>query len=190
MINLINFMKRYSTGKIIIFLFVLTMTVYLTMLSYSIPAVAAYAPHLPIFDLSPTGYSFNYAYELLNELGTEGRELYLSTQLPLDFVYPGLFSITYTLLLIWIIAKTVNTNSKVYFSALIPFLAGVFDYIENIFIIKMILSFPELQVETVKMASTFTLLKSSFTMFFFVLLITGFGLLVKIKLSNMAKKTD
>ena len=184
---LIRFMQKYSTGKVILVLFALTMAVYFTMLSYSIPAVTAFTPELPIFDLSPLGYSFNYANELLDTLGAEGRNLYLYTQLPLDFIYPGLFSITYSLLLVWLLGKTFNVNSKIYYLALVPFLAGVFDYVENIFIIKMINSFPDLQVNTVKIASTFSILKSSFTTVFFILLMVGFALLFKQKLSNNLK---
>lgn len=183
----IRFMQKYSTGWVVLYLFLLTMAVYLTMLSYSIPAVTAFAPKLPIFDLSPFGYSFNYANELLDTLGAEGRNLYLSTQIPLDFIYPGLFSITYSLLLVWLFGKTFNEKSKIYNLALVPLLAGVFDYLENVFIIKMINSFPDLQVTTVKVASTFTLLKSSFTMLFFILLIVGFALLLKQSVSNIRK---
>ncbi|EPJ53481.1 MAG: hypothetical protein OFPI_10520 [Osedax symbiont Rs2] len=177
--NLIRFMQMYSTGKLVLVLFLLTMTVYSTMLFYSIPAVTEFSQEFPIFDLSPSGYSFNYANELLHALGEEGRNLYLTTQLPLDFIYPGLFSITYTLMLFWLFGKTCNRNSKIYYFSFVPFLAGIFDYAENIFIIKMLNSFPELQVTTVKIASFFTLLKSSFTMFFFILLVVGFLLLLK-----------
>jgi len=184
---LIRFMQKYSTGKVILVLFALTMSVYLTMLSYSIPAVTAFAPELPIFDLSPLGYSFNYANDLLDTLGAEGRNLYLSIQLPLDLIYPGLFSITYSLLLVWLFGKTFNGNSKIYYFALVPLLAGIFDYVENVFIIKMINSFPDLQVNTVKIASIFSVLKSSFTTVFFILLIVGFALLFKQKLSNNRK---
>lgn len=185
---LISFMQKHSKGKVVLSFFVLTMAVYSIMLSYSIPAVTLFAPQLPIFDLSPFGYSFTYANELLDTLGIDGRNLYLSTQLPLDFIYPGLFSITYSLLLVWLLGKIkCNVNSKIYYLAFVPFLAGIFDYIENVFIIKMINSFPELQITTVKIASLFTLLKSSFTMLFFVLLIAGFALLLKQKVSSIRK---
>ena len=70
-------------------------------------------------------------------------------------------------------------NSKVYYLGFVPILAGVFDYLENIFIIKMINSFPDLQMNTVKIASTLTILKSSFTIFFFVLLLMGFVLFLR-----------
>jgi len=182
--KLFNWVQKYSTGKIVSSLFVLTMIVYVLMLTYSIPAVSAFAPALPLFDLSPAGYTFAYANELLSALGAEGRQLYLTTQLPLDFIYPGLFAITYSLLLIWLFRKTFKENSKIYYVALVPFLAGSFDYIENIFIIKMINSFPNLQESTVAFANAFTILKSGFTMAFFVLLLVGFVLLLKQKLTT------
>jgi hypothetical protein len=102
-------------------------------------------------------------------------------------VWFGLFSLTFSLLLVWLFGKTFNENSKIYYLALVPFLAGIFDYVENIFIIKMINSFPDLQVNIVKIASTFSILKSGFTTVFFMLLFVGFALLFKQKLSNNSK---
>ncbi len=87
--RLFNLLQKYATGKLISGLFALTMVVYISMLAYSIPAVSAFAPQLPLFDLSPAGYTFAYANELLSALGAEGRSLYLTTQLPLDFIYSG-----------------------------------------------------------------------------------------------------
>lgn len=176
-----NLLQQYATGKLVSILFVLTQIVYLLMIGYSIPAVSAFAPELPLFDMSLTGYTFAYANELLSALGAEGRSLYLTTQLPLDFIFPGLFAITYSLLLVWLFAKTCKVNSKVYYVALVPFLGGIFDYMDNVFIIKMINSFPDLQATTVEIASTFTLLKSGFGTVFFVVLISGFALLLKQK---------
>ena len=180
--KLFNWVKKYSTGKIVSGLFALTMIVYVSMLTYSIPAVSAFAPELPLFDLSPTGYTFAYANDLLSALGAEGRQLYLTTQLPLDFIYPGLFAVTYALLLVWLFRKTFDADSKIYCIALVPFLAGIFDYMENIFIIKMIYSYPNMQESTVEVANVFTILKSGFTTVFFVLLLVGLILLLKKKL--------
>ncbi|WP_111979983.1 hypothetical protein [Algibacillus agarilyticus] len=185
---LIRIMQKYSSGKIISALFVFTMVVYIAMLSYSIPAVTKFAPEIPLFDLSPSGYAYNYANELLHTLGADGRNLYLSIQLPLDFIYPGLFSVTYSLMLVWLCKKLLIKNTKIYYLALVPFLAGIFDYVENIYIIKMINSFPDLQVSTVKIASLFTVLKSSFTLIFFILLIVGFVMLLKKKLSKNSQQ--
>jgi hypothetical protein len=188
--KLFNWVQKYSTGKIVSSLFVLTMVVYLLMIGYSIPAVTAFAPEFPIFDMSPTGYTFAYANELLSTLGVEGRHLYLTTQLPLDFIYPGLFSISYSLLLVWLFRKTFKGDSKIYYVALVPFLGGIFDYMENIFIVKMINSFPNLQESTVEIANILTIIKSGLATTFFVLLLVGFVLLLKQKFSKPVDITN
>ncbi len=185
--TLLHFMFKYSTGKIVAILFTLTMCVYLTMILYTIPTLSNFAPTLPIFDLAPSGYSFEYANELLFALGSDGRNMYLYTQLPLDFIYPGLFSITYSLLLIWLFRKSFSVDSKVHYLFFVPLLAGLFDYCENVFIIKMIESFPNLQVGTVNISSIFTVLKSGFTTLFFILLLIGFIFFLKRRFSSNTK---
>ena len=171
--SLYRLAQKYSKGKTVLLLFLMTMTVYILMLSYSIPKVTSFSPEIPIFDLSPFGYSHEHANQLLSILGEEGRDVYLTTQLPLDFIYPGLFSITYSLLVIWLFGKSFSKNSRIYHLAWVPFFAGVFDYIENILIIEMICSFPETPATTVNVASFFTILKSVLTMLFFVVLLIG-----------------
>ena len=99
MTRILNALKKLASGRIVFILFTLTMAIYLLMLLYSIPMVERYAPNTALFDLSPSGYSYQHAVSLLEELGNEGRQVYLSRQLPVDFVYPGLFGFSYTLLL-------------------------------------------------------------------------------------------
>lgn len=164
----ISFLQQKASGRKVAILFTLTMAVYIFMLAYSIPAVMAFAAGLPLFDMSPFGYSFDHANQLLSQLGAEGRNLYLSLQLPADFIYPGLFAISYALIFVWLLKKLVQPSSKLFYAAFIPVLAGLFDYLENIFIIKMINSFPNLDSSMVTIASTFTLLKSQLTTVYFI----------------------
>jgi len=169
--RLVHILQNNASGKLVFVLFLLTMTIYSTIIFYSIPAVVSFAPELVLFDLSPTGYSYQNAVELLGALGPEGRSIYLTTQLPLDFIYPGLFAITYSLLLTWLFLKSTGHQSKIFYLTMVPILAGVCDYIENIFIIAMINSFPDLSSDIVGIASLFTIMKSSFTSIFFILLL-------------------
>ncbi|MBU0729414.1 MAG: hypothetical protein KKE17_12865 [Proteobacteria bacterium] len=171
--KIVNFLKQWSSGKIVLGLFIATMVVYLTMLLYTIPAVERFAQGKALFDLSPFGYSHEYALSLLETLGKDGRSLYLHLQLPLDFIYPGLFAISHSLLLTWIFNKGYAADSKIFYFAAIPFLGGFFDYLENICIIVMIKSYPNVPHELVNVSSTFTLLKSVFTTTFFILLFMG-----------------
>lgn len=172
--KIIHSLKKLASGKTVLILFAITMSVYLLMLFYTIPMVESFAPNTALFDLSLSGYSYQHAISLLKELGNEGRQMYLSRQLPLDFIYPGLFAMSYTLLLIWLFSKSFETTSKIYYLAFIPALGGLFDYLENIYIIRMINTFPDLSTGLVQVASTFTLLKSIFTTVFFLLLFAGF----------------
>ena len=106
-------------------------------------------------------------------LGEDGRNVYLFQQLPVDFIYPGLFAISYALLLTWLFAKSFESNSKIFFLALVPVLGGLFDYLENVGIIIMINAFPNISQGLVGVVNFFTLLKSAFTTGFYILLLVG-----------------
>lgn len=166
-------LKKAISGRVILILVILTMLVYLLMLLYTIPKVQSYAPGMILFDLSPSGYSYQHAVSLLESLGEAGRNIYLFQQIPADFIYPGLFAVSYSLMLTWLFAKSFEAGSKIFYLALIPVMGGCFDYLENICIILMLNSFPDLSQRLVEVASTFTVLKSIFTTLFFVLLIVG-----------------
>ncbi len=169
----LSFMQRVSTGKVVLALIIPAIIVYFIMLLYTIPQVSAYAPGINLFDLSPTGYSFEYAIKLLDTLGSDGRDLYLYRQLPLDFIFPGLFVGSCSLLLSWLLLKTQQTNSKLFYFCYIPVAAGLFDYLENIFIVSILTSYPNVSEVSISLASAMTITKSVLTTIFFVLLILG-----------------
>ena len=170
--KLISFLHRVSTGKVVLAFIIPAIIVYFIMLLYTIPQVSTYAPRINLFDLSPTGYSFVYAIKLLDTLGSDGRELYLYRQLPLDFIYPGLFAVSCSLLLSWLFLTTQKTNSKLFYFCYIPVAAGLFDYFENIFVVSILTSYPNVSEVSISFASTMTIVKSVLTTAFFVLLIT------------------
>lgn len=189
MAKIIHYIQKSATGKKVLGFLIPAMTIYFFMLFYTIPQVMQYARGMKIFDLSPTGYSYNYAMELLDALGSKGRETYLYSQLPLDFLYPGLFGVSCCLLLAWLFAKSLNNNSKMYFLCLIPVTGGFFDYLENISVFMLLTSYPDIGRLNVSLASIFTILKSVLTTVFFVLLATGFILaLVKNKKETPRKR--
>ena len=79
-----------ANGRNVIIFFIPSLAVYLLMLFQTIPGVESYVLEMKIFDLLPSGYSYDYAVGLLSALGNDGRNEYLSRQLPLDFIYPCL----------------------------------------------------------------------------------------------------
>ena len=175
----IHLLQNLASGKVVAGLFIITQAVYLTMLLYTLPAVQSFAADKALFDLSLFGYSYDEAISLLEALGAEGRRVYLELQLPLDFIYPGLFAISNALLLTWVYRKAYAPNSRMFNFCLLPFLAGLFDYLENIAIIQMIHAYPHLSPGLVTLSSTFTQLKSGVTTIFFILLLIGIYRTVK-----------
>ncbi len=169
--KVIAFLQHASKGKVVITLFVLTNLIYGVILGYSIPLVLSFAPDSILFDMSPAGYSYAQAIELLQSLGVDGRNAYLAVQIPLDFVYPAMFIVSYAFLITWILKQYLPRDSKLFFLAFVPVLAGIFDYLENFSIISMLNSFPDASERLVTRASSFTIAKSGFTTVFFVILI-------------------
>ena len=172
--KVLSMFQEKAAGRTVLLLFILTMASYFYMLMFTIPMVENYALGIDLFDLSPSGYSYDHAVLLMDTLGETGRSVYLTQQLPADFIYPGLFAISYSLLLTWLFLKSFDPKSWVYYLVFIPILAGLFDYLENIGIILMINAYPDLTPGLVRFASIMTVLKSSFTTIFFLILIFGF----------------
>ncbi|NOT03933.1 MAG: hypothetical protein HOP27_04970 [Anaerolineales bacterium] len=171
--KIIKFIQKTSTGKNVAVLFSMNMAFYLAILFYSIPLVLKSAPDMKLFDVSPAGYTTEYAISLLNAIGPEGRNLYQSLQLPLDFIYPGLFIVSYPLLFAWLLKKNHDLQSKVYYVLYLPILAGLFDYVENVLVVLMLKTYPDLDASLVAVASFATVTKSILASIFFTLLILG-----------------
>jgi len=107
------------------------------------------------------GYSYEKAYNMLTALGVEGRTFYLTKILPMDYPFP----LTYMLFYIGFIAlliKHTAKNKPYRFLLFIPVLAMLFDWIENIGLITMLSSYPNLLEWAVPVASIFGMLKTIF----------------------------
>lgn len=77
-------------------------------------------------------------------------------------------------MLIWLFSKRSDAKSKVFLLAFVPAAAGLFDYLENIGIILMLMSFPTISPMLVYVSSIFLILKSVLTVLFYILLCCSF----------------
>jgi hypothetical protein len=166
-------LERFATGRIVLGLFALSTLVYLWIILISIPAVIAEAPGTKLFDMSPSGYSHEDAQHILESIGESGRNTYLFHQLPVDTVYPGLFAVTYALMLFWVFGKFAPKGSVWFRLSYLPIAAGIFDYCENAGIFTMLISYPDVFPGVVLVASICTMLKSLLTVFCYLTLLMG-----------------
>ncbi len=169
--RLTKFIESNISGKKILGLFILTNSVYVFMLTVTIPKTMEFSNGMKLLDMMPMGYDLNYVSELFNSLGEIGREVYLTNQIPVDMVYPLLFGLTYCLLLTYFLKKLNKLNTSFIYLCLIPIIAGIADYLENFGIIAMLKNYPELTEVAVKTTSSFSLIKSITTSVFFIVLI-------------------
>jgi len=164
-------LNKNISGKKVLSLFILTNVVYLYMLMVTIPKTMGFSNGMKLLDMLPTGYNKNYVNELFRALGENGREIYLTNQIPVDMIYPLLFGLTYTLLLAYFLKKLNKLKSPYTYLCLLPIFAGIADYLENIGIITMLKSYPDLTEISVNATNTFSVIKSISTSIFFIALI-------------------
>ncbi len=169
--QLTQFIEKHLSGKKVLVLFVLTNMVYVFMLTITIPRTKNFANGMDLLDMIPTGYDLNYVSELFSALGEEGRQTYLTNQIPVDMLYPFLFGVSYSLLLAYFLKKLNRFKAPFSYLCLLPILAGIADYFENFGIISLLNSYPDLTETAVSATNTFSLIKSTSTMAFFIALI-------------------
>ena len=168
---LIKFIEKNISGKKVLGLFIFTNLVYTFMLTVTIPKTMEFSSGIKLLDMMPTGYDLNYVNELFTSLGENGRSTYLTNQIPVDMIYPLLFGISYCLLLGHLLKRMNILNYRYIYLCLIPIIAGIADYFENIGIIVMLTNYPELTEVTVNTTSFFSLIKSISTSAYFITLI-------------------
>lgn len=145
-----------------------TLAVYLAMILWSLPFIAAEAGGLVPFDLRPTGYSVSEARVFLEALSDAGRDHYLVTQHMLDRFYPAMLGAT----LVFSFWLLIRRALIVGLAALPAILGMVFDYIENARVTTLLTGDAptDMQIEAAHMA---TILKSGFSTVAFVLLLAA-----------------
>jgi len=179
-------LEKNTAGKKVLSLFILTNVVYIFMLMVTIPKTMEFSNGMKLLDMMPTGYNQNYVNKLFKTLGENGREIYLTNQIPVDMVYPLLFGLTYSLLLAYFLNKINKLKSPFKYLSLLPIIAGIADYLENIGIITMLINFPDLTKTIVNTTNIFSIIKSISTSIFFSALIVIL-IILGIKLAKKKK---
>ena len=174
--------SKNSNGKTVVIFVVITSIVYLIMPIITMPLVNQFTNGMKILDLLPGGYNFEYVITLFNTLGEEGRHSYLFYQIPVDMVFPLLFAITNSLLIVFFLKKLKQLKTPFIYLCFVPLISGVADYSENTGIIIMLNQFPDITMFAVKITSLFSVIKNfAITISFLVIIVLGILLAIKSK---------
>lgn len=139
--------------------FAITLAIYLTMLTWTLPGISADAGGLVPFDMRPMGYSPDEARSFLAALGDKGRALYLGPQAKLDLLYPLVLAIVLAGAVSALIADW-RLRGILYIFILAGMLA---DYTENAFVALMLEYTEPVPDRLASLASNATVVKSVMT---------------------------
>lgn len=153
---------RHATVKWVVLAFVVQTVVQVYTSVNFVSLFHEYSGGRTIPDMT-FGYDTAYAKDLLFNTPPEGWSLYLTRILPIDLVFPLLYSVFYALLTSLLVQKSFGVKSWVHKLTILPFVAAAFDYVENASVAMMVTSLPDFSPTTATIASYATIAKWSFT---------------------------
>lgn len=102
-------------------------------------------------------YNMDTAYGMLDNMKTEGRQFYIHL-LFLDSVFCIFFMLAHSTLITFMLEK-LNVSNRWFKLNTLPVFRGIFDILENCFILIMILNYPQRYSIIATIATTFTTIK-------------------------------
>ncbi|MGN1419762.1 MAG: hypothetical protein ACI4W6_10570 [Acutalibacteraceae bacterium] len=156
---------------------VLTLIICIVMNFVFIPEIESGTGDLRMFDMT-FGYTYQQAQQFVSLLSPQGLDIYLRKQLPLDFIYPVVYSAFFVSVLLKLKVKNKGLLA-------LPICLFISDYCENIFsIIMLTRSFSEV-VSTFACAVT---IFKTITMYLIIVLIIVLIILRLVKRKQSAKE--
>jgi len=153
---LYNRLEKTATLKIIIFGLLIIVLFNIVLLPMFPKLFQVEIDIAKVLDLQ-FSYKPEFVYAFFTELGEEGRNAYLLSEVFVDFPYLIIYTFLYILLLIRLLSISKIKSKK--WILYLPFLVGLFDALENIGIVQLLTSYPNQLPNLVIITSVFTTLK-------------------------------
>ncbi|MDD2278309.1 MAG: hypothetical protein PHD06_01195 [Bacteroidales bacterium] len=111
------------------------------------------------------------AFHLFSQLGVDGRDAYRFFTVSIDLLYPLVYGFWFYYSLGFMLKKTCPPKTKLKTLRLIPFGIVLFDYIENLNILHLLYTFPQINEISVHIGAIATFSKWIFTILTILILI-------------------
>ena len=133
------------------------------------------------------GYTYQDVCAFMEKIGDTGRMFYAKMLLLLDFAFPLAYTLFWAAAIAFFWGRLLPCNSKLMYISLIPFAAGLADYLENLLLLSMLFSYPKILNLVVLLANFMTNAKDLFMWASLLLLLVGL-MLYLIKLAGKTIK--
>lgn len=134
----------------------------LSHVPFSNPSLIKISGGEGLLDVRPF-YSAQEAFFILGRYGAQGRELYLKF-IAADFIFIPVYSLGFSLLFTRIVRARFGENDTWLWLNLLPFGIGLFDCIENLCILGMLLMYPGTNLALGTLSGLATLCKTVLTL--------------------------
>jgi len=182
-------LSRYFYNKTSLWVFLGSLALFILFMVLILPGEAARSDEvlgsLPSPDTS-FYYSKDVLYQIAEDYGQEGRYYYIDSRITFDIVWPLVYTFFLINAISWIMDKTVIEESRLRMLNLVPLIAILLDYLENISNMVVMFRYPQLTDILATMAGIFTTLKWVFVGGSFSILIFTVILWVGVK-TNLIK---
>lgn len=182
---MLNFLVKISNWKLII----PALLAYLFFAAYLLPKYQQQMNQIAgeavqILDLQRT-YTLSEVNEFFTKLKPEGRVIYKHVASFVDMIYPFVYGVLFILILTFLLKNLFGDGSNWLFLALTPLLIMLFDFLENINILALLDTFPQLSNDLVERGAMFTSLKWLWVLVTIGLVVlSGIGCFVKMILGK------
>lgn len=150
--TIISILEKTSTKQGLLLLTVLYALVFGLIIS-TISKLTGITGGIGILDFD-RGYTHSRVIEVFSSYGEAGMTLYSGIQL-LDLINPALYS-----LLISSLVYLLVRHSKVIWLSIIPLLAGLLDYLENLTLYLLVQSYPDISESLASFSSALSIIKN------------------------------
>jgi hypothetical protein len=179
-----QFLERIANGKLLILLFLIYAIFPAYFLKNAEEKINQLAgKKIGVIDLT-LGFNPQKTLQMVADYGDEARAYYAQTEMTMDVIYPIIYALLFGIIL------TILYRNKAYkpFSwiNLLPFVALIFDYLENICIVSLLQNHPSQSLNVATFCEVFKMLKWVSFGISVVLILYG---LIRLLLTKFSKNT-
>jgi type II secretory pathway pseudopilin PulG len=155
------------------------MLVFALFMALVIPSMAASSEAQTGSQESPDTsfiYTAKDLYDMAQDYGDAGRQAYVRVRLTFDVIWPLVYCAFLVLAIGWLARRALPIGSRWQRANLVPLLAALFDYLENLFTSVVMLRYPEPTPILATLAPWMTMVKWLFVGASFGLLVVYAGI--------------
>jgi hypothetical protein len=171
--SLVLFLNRFSNGKTLVGLLLLYALFPVVLFKNAGEKINALAGK----EIGPIDLTFGFnpqrTLQMVEDYGEAARAYYKQVELSVDIAYPVVYALMFAVMLTLIYRRLLGR--PVVYLNMLPFVAMLFDFLENITIVSMLTHYPEQSRAMANLCEIFKLIK--FLLFGLILFLIIYGLI-------------